>query len=279
MPLHTTDALVLRTYKLNDADRIVVFLTADRGKKRGVAKSARRPRSRFRGALEPLTRASVAYFEKESRELVIAELRRPRAVAAGRLPSARPSATRLLRRADRRVGARERPEREAVPARGARWSRRWPTTSRSSAGALLRVLAAAAAGRLPVGRRLPALRTASHGRRAPGCRRAARTLRVPALRAARRGEPAVAGGAGVPARARRRVAPQQTEAVPLPAGGRARTGRVHRALIALASREGTAIRARAARDAAAAADRDHRSRDLSGPHLQAVATTGPRRAA
>ena len=34
MPLHTADALVLRTYKLGEADRIVVFLTADRGKKR-----------------------------------------------------------------------------------------------------------------------------------------------------------------------------------------------------------------------------------------------------
>jgi DNA repair protein RecO (recombination protein O) len=70
MPLYTADALVLRTYKLGEADRIVVFLTADRGKKRGVAKSARRPRSRFVGALEPLTHARVAYFEKETRELV-----------------------------------------------------------------------------------------------------------------------------------------------------------------------------------------------------------------
>jgi len=55
MPLYTADALVLRTYKLAEADRIVVFLTADRGKKRGVAKSARRPRSRFVASLEPLT--------------------------------------------------------------------------------------------------------------------------------------------------------------------------------------------------------------------------------
>jgi DNA repair protein RecO (recombination protein O) len=70
MPLYTADALVLRTYKLGEADRIVVFLTADRGKKRGVAKRARRPRSRFVGALEPLTHARVAYFEKETRELV-----------------------------------------------------------------------------------------------------------------------------------------------------------------------------------------------------------------
>ena len=70
MPLYTADALVLRTYKLGEADRIVVFLTADRGKKRGVAKSARRPKSRFVGALEPLTHVRVAYFEKETRELV-----------------------------------------------------------------------------------------------------------------------------------------------------------------------------------------------------------------
>lgn len=70
MPLHTADALILRTYKLGEADRIVVFLTRDRGKKRGVAKGARRSRSRFVGALEPLTEARVAYFEKERRELV-----------------------------------------------------------------------------------------------------------------------------------------------------------------------------------------------------------------
>ena len=70
MPLYTADALILRTYKLGEADRIVVFLTRDRGKKRGVAKGARRPRSRFAAALEPMTEARVAYFEKERRELV-----------------------------------------------------------------------------------------------------------------------------------------------------------------------------------------------------------------
>jgi DNA repair protein RecO (recombination protein O) len=70
VPLYTADALVLRTYKLGEADRIVVFLTRDRGKKRGVAKGARRHRSRFVGALEPLTEVRVAYFERERRELV-----------------------------------------------------------------------------------------------------------------------------------------------------------------------------------------------------------------
>jgi DNA repair protein RecO (recombination protein O) len=70
VPLYTADALILRTYKLGEADRIVVFLTRDRGKKRGVAKGARRPQSRYMGALEPMTRAGVAYFEREQRELV-----------------------------------------------------------------------------------------------------------------------------------------------------------------------------------------------------------------
>jgi DNA repair protein RecO (recombination protein O) len=70
MPVYTSEALILRTYKLGEADRIVVFLTRDRGKKRGVAKGARRPRSRYHGALEPMTRAGVAYYEREQRELV-----------------------------------------------------------------------------------------------------------------------------------------------------------------------------------------------------------------
>jgi DNA repair protein RecO (recombination protein O) len=70
MPLFTTEALVLRTYKLGEVDRIVVFLTRDRGKKRGVAQGARRLRSRFAAALEPLTRVGVTYYEREGRELV-----------------------------------------------------------------------------------------------------------------------------------------------------------------------------------------------------------------
>src|SRR5512143_3006092 len=70
MPVFQAEALILRTYKLGEADRIVVFLTRDRGKKRGVAQGARRARSRYRGALEPMTRAGVAYFEREQRELV-----------------------------------------------------------------------------------------------------------------------------------------------------------------------------------------------------------------
>ena len=70
MPLHTTDALILRSYALGESDRLVVFLTRDRGKKRGVAKNARQSRRRFGGALEPLTCGRVGYMERERRDLV-----------------------------------------------------------------------------------------------------------------------------------------------------------------------------------------------------------------
>jgi len=87
MPLYTTDALILRTYKLGESDAIVVFLTRDRGKKRGVAKNARQSRRRFGGALEPLTCGRVGYVERERRELVhlnyVEPVRSPLAAADG----------------------------------------------------------------------------------------------------------------------------------------------------------------------------------------------------
>ena len=78
MPLYTTDALIVRTYKLGESDRIVVFLTRDRGKKRGVAKNARQSRRRFGGALEPMTVGRVGYVEREHRELVRLEYVEPK---------------------------------------------------------------------------------------------------------------------------------------------------------------------------------------------------------
>jgi len=70
MPVHSAEALILRTYRFGEADLIVVFLTRDRGKRRGVAKNAVKSRRRFGAALEPLTRGRVSYFEKEHRDLV-----------------------------------------------------------------------------------------------------------------------------------------------------------------------------------------------------------------
>ena len=60
MRAYSVNALVLRTYRYAEADRIVVFLTEDRGKKRGVAKNASASRRRFGAALEPLTSGRVA---------------------------------------------------------------------------------------------------------------------------------------------------------------------------------------------------------------------------
>jgi DNA repair protein RecO (recombination protein O) len=56
----------------------VVFLTRDRGKKRGVAKNARQSRRRFGGGLEPLTCGRVGYVEREQRDLVRLEYVEPR---------------------------------------------------------------------------------------------------------------------------------------------------------------------------------------------------------
>ncbi|QQS41942.1 MAG: DNA repair protein RecO [Acidobacteriota bacterium] len=65
-----TEGLVVRTYPLGDADKIVVLLTRDDGLVRGVAKGAKRLKSRFGSGLEPFTVVRVSYFRKEERELV-----------------------------------------------------------------------------------------------------------------------------------------------------------------------------------------------------------------
>lgn len=83
MPVFSADALVLRTYRYGEADRIVVFLTSDRGKKRGVAKHASRSRRRFGGALEPLTQGRATYFEREGRDLVRLDRIEPTATPLG----------------------------------------------------------------------------------------------------------------------------------------------------------------------------------------------------
>lgn len=70
MPLHKTEAFMLRSYALKEADKICVFLTRDQGKVRGVAHGARKIKSRFGSALEPFTEVSLSYFQKEGRELV-----------------------------------------------------------------------------------------------------------------------------------------------------------------------------------------------------------------
>ncbi len=70
MSLIETEALVLKSYALAEADKIVVLLTRNEGVVRGVAKGAKRLKSRFGGGLEPFSIVQVAYYQKEERELV-----------------------------------------------------------------------------------------------------------------------------------------------------------------------------------------------------------------
>ena len=70
MGIHKTEAFVLRTYSLAEADKICVFLTRDSGKVRGVAHGARKMKSRFGSALEPLTEVALSFYHKEGRDLV-----------------------------------------------------------------------------------------------------------------------------------------------------------------------------------------------------------------
>jgi DNA repair protein RecO (recombination protein O) len=70
MPLKESEAIVLRTYPLGEADRLVSFLCRAQGRMRGVAKGAKRMKNRFGPTLEPLTHVRMEYFEQETRELV-----------------------------------------------------------------------------------------------------------------------------------------------------------------------------------------------------------------
>jgi DNA repair protein RecO (recombination protein O) len=70
MPLIETEALILRSYSLSEADKIVVLFTKEEGLVRGVAKGARRLKSRYGGSLEPFTIVQLEFFRKEERELV-----------------------------------------------------------------------------------------------------------------------------------------------------------------------------------------------------------------
>src|SRR5581483_3901299 len=70
MPVLTSEAVVLRTWPVHEADLIVSFFTRDHGKLRGVAKSALKSRKRFGGALEPMTVARAWFAEKPKQDLV-----------------------------------------------------------------------------------------------------------------------------------------------------------------------------------------------------------------
>lgn len=70
MPLRKTQAVVIGRMALGESDRLVTFYTREFGKVRGVAKAARRPRSRFGSGLELFTQGQLLFFETERSDLV-----------------------------------------------------------------------------------------------------------------------------------------------------------------------------------------------------------------
>ncbi|WP_068396312.1 DNA repair protein RecO [Kribbia dieselivorans] len=70
MPLYRDEAIVLRTHKLGEADRIVTVLSRNRGKLRVVGKGVRRTKSRFGARLEPAMRVDLQCYEGRSLDTV-----------------------------------------------------------------------------------------------------------------------------------------------------------------------------------------------------------------
>ena len=70
MGLVETEGIILKSYSLSEADKIIVLLTQKQGIIKGVAKGAKKLKSKFGGNLEPLTVIQLQYYQKEERELV-----------------------------------------------------------------------------------------------------------------------------------------------------------------------------------------------------------------
>lgn len=67
--LKQSEAIVLRSYPLREADLLVTFFTRQEGKLRGVARAAKKSKRRFGGSLEPLTRVTLHYEDRARSDL------------------------------------------------------------------------------------------------------------------------------------------------------------------------------------------------------------------
>jgi DNA repair protein RecO (recombination protein O) len=70
MPARETEAIILKTFALGEADRLVSFLGRTSGRVRGVAAGARRLKNRYGSTLEILSHVQIWYVERETRDLV-----------------------------------------------------------------------------------------------------------------------------------------------------------------------------------------------------------------
>src|ERR1700730_1943163 len=70
MPARETQAIILKTFPLGEADRLVSFLGRTSGRMRGVAAGARRIKNRYGSTLELLAHAQLSYLEPDTRDVV-----------------------------------------------------------------------------------------------------------------------------------------------------------------------------------------------------------------
>ncbi len=70
MPLYRDEAIVLRTHKLGEADRIITLLTRHHGRVRAVAKGVRRTTSKFGSRLEPFTYVDLQLAEGRNLDII-----------------------------------------------------------------------------------------------------------------------------------------------------------------------------------------------------------------
>jgi DNA repair protein RecO (recombination protein O) len=70
VPTYRDEAVILRTHKLGEADRIVTVLTRYHGQVRAVAKGVRRTASKFGARLEPFMVADIQFYEGRNLDTV-----------------------------------------------------------------------------------------------------------------------------------------------------------------------------------------------------------------
>jgi len=70
MKTYKDEAIVLRSHKLGEADKIITLLTREHGKKRAVAKGLRRTKSKFGGRLEPCTHLQLELYRGRNLDII-----------------------------------------------------------------------------------------------------------------------------------------------------------------------------------------------------------------
>jgi DNA repair protein RecO (recombination protein O) len=110
VPLYRDEAIVLRTHKLGEADRIITLLTRHHGQVRAVAKGVRRTTSRFGSRLEPFTHVDLQLAEGRSLDIITqAETLTPFSAGIGNDYERYTSGTVMLETAERLVSEEKQP--------------------------------------------------------------------------------------------------------------------------------------------------------------------------